>query len=266
MRLNCLLAFLAFWAPPLMADEKVNRLADAMHLSQVMDILVDEAMVQRRELDETLLDNTGGAFFEAQVEDIYDPIWMQERVTEAFERGLTDSQLDQAIVFFESDLGQTIISLENSARRAISDDAIEEMAREAYENTARDSVRYELVNEYIEINNLIEQNVEGSLSADFNFFRGLAYGELSDEGELLAELLSETDSKTEEATTWLYSFLLLAYRPMDETQMRENIAFSRTDTGQAVNEALFDGFDQMFDSISFRLGEAAAQVLRGSDI
>ena len=140
------------------------------------------------------------------------------------------------------------------------------MARETYEATTRDSELFVLVDEYIQANDLIEQNVQGALSADFSFFKGLDQDTLTDDGELLAELLSQKDSMTAETTIWLYSFLLLAYRPLDEVQMRENIAFSRTDTGRALNEALFDGFDRMFDSISYRLGATVAQVLKGSDL
>ncbi len=266
MRLIAFLSAFLVCGTPLFANDKVEKLAQAMRLSEVMDILANEGDDQRRELDETMLGNTGGAFFEAQVGDIYDTVWMRERVTDAFEQGLTDTQLDQAILFFESDLGQTIIELENSARQAISDEAIEAMARDAYNEVARDSVFYELVDEYIQVNNLIEQNVQGALSADYNFFRGLDHEAMTDEAALLADLLSRKDDMTAETTSWLYAFLLMAYRPLDEAQIRENIAFSRTETGRALNEALFDGFDRMLDGISFRLGEAVAMVLNGSEL
>ena len=179
-------------------------------------------------------------------------LWMRARMTDAFEDGMSETQLDQAILFFESDLGQTIIALENSARRAFSDEAIEEMAQEAYENTPKDAVQYELVDEFIQINNLIDLNVQGALSADYNFFKGLDYGPNSDDAELLAQLLSEQEAITADTTTWVYSFLLMAYAPLDEAQLREYIAFSRTETGKALNDALFDGFDRMFDAISFQ--------------
>ena len=266
MRLLTLIPALLFWVAPAFASEKVERLALAMHLMQAMDIIVDEGDTQRQELDKTLLDNSGGEFFEAQVEDIFDPVWMRNRMTDAFEVGLTDAQLDQAIVFFESDLGQTIITLENSARRAFLDETIEDMAREAYENASKDDVHYELVDEFIQVNDLIDLNVQGALSADYNFFKGLKYGPSSDDAELLAQLLAEQDAVTADTTSWVYSFLLMAYAPLDETQMREYIAFSRTETGKALNDALFDGFDRMFDGISFRLGEAVAQVLNAPDL
>ena len=82
----------------------------------------------------------------------------------------------------------------------------------------------------------------------------------------MAQLLTEKDNVRRETETWLYSFLLMAYQPLTETQMRENTAFSRTETGRAVNEAFFVGFDRMYDEIYYRLGRAAFQVLNGSDL
>lgn len=266
MRRVFLAIAVVLWGVPLQADQKVDRLAQAMHLSHVMEILVQEGQGHREELDETLLDNTGGAFFESQVSDIYDPVWMQKQLTDAFEAGLSDAQLDQAILFFESDLGQTIVALENSARQAMSDQAIEDMAREAYDSVKRNTTRFELVDEYIQANDLIEKNVQGALSSDYSFFQGLDVDAQGDDQELLAELLSQKKSRAAETEAWLYSFLLMAYRPLDETQMRENIAFSRTETGGALNDALFDGFDRMFNDISFRMGRAVARTLRASDL
>lgn len=266
MRLVAMCAVVTLWVLPAYAEDRIDRLAQAMNLSKYMEILASEGDTQRLELDETLLDNTGGAFFEAQVADIYDTVWMQAQITEALARGLTETQLDQAALFFESDLGQTIVALEYSARQAFSDQAIEDLARDSYRGVARDSMRFELVKEYIEVNDLIDQNVQGALSYDYNFFKGLDHNSIRDDADLLAELLEQQDSMTVETTTWLYSFLLMAYSPLDEAQMRENIAFSRTETGQALNAALFDGFDRMFDGISYRLGAAVAQVLQGSDL
>lgn len=266
MRFVTAFSLLLLWGTSLAASEKAEKLARALHLDQVMEILRYESQQQRVELDETLLDNKGGAFFQAQLDDIYDPVWMQSQITTAFEQKLTDSQLDHAILFFESDLGRTIVSLENSARRAIVDETIEQMARETYESGPRDTTFFRLVDEYIQVNDLVEQNVQGSLSADFSFFRGLDLEAGMDDSELLAELLSQKDTKTAETRIWLYSFLLMAYRPLDEAQLRENIAFSRTDAGRALNAALFSGFDQMFDTISFQMGRTVAQVLDGSDL
>ena len=63
MRLLALISALFLWALPTFANEKVERLAVAMQLEQAMEIIADEGDIQRRELDKTLLENSGGEFF-----------------------------------------------------------------------------------------------------------------------------------------------------------------------------------------------------------
>ncbi|MDX1744195.1 MAG: DUF2059 domain-containing protein, partial [Ruegeria sp.] len=266
MRLIAVILTLFVSTAPLQAEERVDRLLLALQLDQVIDILREEGQILGQNLQETFLDHKGGPVFLDQVDRIYDADKMRLHVEEVFEGTLTDKQLDQAILFFESELGQTLVSLELSARVALSDETIEEMAQDTYKNADRDADLYRLVDEYIQVNNLIEENVQNSISADYNFFRGLNIGAGQNEAELLTQLFGQKDSTTEETRTWLYSFFLLAYKPLSDAQMRENIAFSRTETGKAVNTALFESFDQMFDAIYFQLGEAVAQVLKGSDL
>ncbi|CUJ95541.1 hypothetical protein RUE5091_01552 [Ruegeria denitrificans] len=261
-------AFLALfaWAVPLQAEEKIERLMQALQLDAVITILRDEGNLLGQDLQQTFLDDNGGPVFLDQVDRIYDADKMRSQVKEVFEEALTESQMERAILFFESDLGQDIISLELSARVAMADETIEEMAQDAYEQGDRSTELFRLVDEYIQVNNLIDENVQNSISADFNFFRGMTLGAGADDGELLAQLLEEKDSVTEDTRTWLYSFFLLAYKPLSDSQMRENIAFSRTETGRAINTALFESFDRMFDTIYYQLGLAVAQVLKGSDL
>lgn len=268
MRLLAAAAALTLWAAPLAANEQVARLMQAMHLSEFMEILSEEGQGQGRAINESMLDGSGGTYFEAQIKELYDPVWMHEQLSHAVERNMTETQLEQAAIFFESELGQTIVSLENSARRALADETIEELARTAYVQIDRDDPFYRLVDEYVQVNDLIEKNVQGTLSADLSFYRGLASGQAgpANERALLGELLSQKDDTKAETTEWMYSFLLLAYKPLNESQMRENIAFSRTETGRALNLALFEGFDDLIDRISFQLGAAVAQALTASDL
>ncbi|WP_170439254.1 DUF2059 domain-containing protein [Ruegeria arenilitoris] len=258
---------LAGWASAVTADQ-VDRLTKAMHLSDVMQILRDEGVAQGRELDKSLLDGEGGSFFEAQVEDLYDKAWMQAKIHDALAGGMSEGQLEQAALFFESDLGRAVVSLENSARRTFSEEAIEEMAMAAYREADRDAAYFRLIDEYVEINDLVDRNVRGALQADYNFFRGLADGQgiTGDDGEMLAQLLAQGAQSEQQTREWLYSFLLFAYQPLSEAQLRENIAFSRTEAGQALNDALFAGLDTMFNELSYQLGVTVAQVLQASDL
>ncbi|EEE37961.1 ribosomal protein L21 [Rhodobacteraceae bacterium KLH11] len=241
MRLLAAAAALTLWALPLAASEYAERLMRAMHLSDFMETLSAEGIAQGQAMDESMLAGSGGAYFQAQVEDLYDPEVMHQQLSQAVARKMTQTQLEQAAIFFESDLGQTIVSLENSARRAIGDEAIEHMARAAYDQADRDEVFFRLVEEYVQVNDLIAKNVRGTLSADYSFYRGLASapGGVFDEALVLEELLAQQENTKAETTEWMYSFLLLAYQPLNEAQMRENIAFSRTEAGRALNTALF---------------------------
>lgn len=266
MRLIAAFATIFLWAMPLQAEEKVERLLQALQLDEVIDILRDEGSTLGEELQKTFLDDNGGPVFLAQVDRIYDAEAMRNQVYEVFEQNLTDSQLDRAILFFESELGQNIVSLEISARVAFSDEAIEEIAQETFKTGDRSTEFYRLVDEYISVNDLIDENVRNSISADFSFFRGMNVGGEIDDADLLAQLLTQKDSMTDETRTWLFSFFLLAYQPLSDAEMRENIAFSRTETGRAVNDALFQSFGRMFDLIYFQMGQAVAQVLKGSDL
>lgn len=268
MRMLAAAAALLLWVGPLAAGEQVERLMRAMQVSDFMGILSEEGLAQARGMNDTLLGGAGGLYFQAQVEALYDPETMQAQLSRSVESNMTEAQLEQAAIFFESTLGQTIVSLENSARQALSDEAIEEIARASYAQADRETPFFRLVDEYVQVNDLIDKNVEGSLSADFNFYRGLAsgQGEFADEQALLEELLSQRDETRAETTEWMYSFLLMAYQPLTDSQMRENIAFSRTDAGRALNNALFEGFDEVIDGISFQLGAAVAQAMRASDL
>ena len=259
---------LTLGAGELSANEHVERLAQALHLDDVIEILGQEGAVQGSDLDHALLDGQGGVFFQDQVRGLYDPDWMKDQIRQALVGHMTESQMTQAAIFFESDLGQTIISLENSARRAFADDGVEEIANSTYRQADRSSDRFRLIREYVQVNDLIEQNMQNALSSDYNFFRGVAEGQgtARDDTTILAELLAQQDDTRVETEKWVYSFLLLAYQPLTQSQMRGNIAFSRTDAGQALNLAIFKGFDEMYDVISYQLGQAVAQALGASDL
>ncbi|MEX0348664.1 MAG: DUF2059 domain-containing protein [Paracoccaceae bacterium] len=253
---------------PATAEESLDELVHAMRLDEVVTILVDEGRNYAASLNTDMLDGDAGSYFFDRVEEIYAPEQMVQTMRDTIRAELNPGQITEAAVFFSSDLGQTIISLENSARRALSDPAVEEMAEETAKTMDRDSDRYQLIEEYIQVNDLVARNVEGTLSSDFNFFQGMAsvQGRGADDRALLAELFSQREEMERDTREWLHGFLVLAYQPLTDAQMRENIAFSATETGQALNQALFLGFDQVYDRISFDLGEAVGLAMQSSDL
>ena len=51
----------------------------------------------------------------------------------------------------------------------------------------------------------------------------------------------------------------MAYDPLAPDDLEAYAAFYRTEAGQALNQAMFSAFNQMFEEISYLLGQAVAQ-------
>ncbi len=120
----------------------------------------------------------------------------------------------------------------------------------------------------MQINDLTERNVSGALGANYRFYRGLVDGgsHRMGEGEILDLVWSEEDAIRADTDGWLRRFLFMAYSPLSEQDMQAYLEFSESETGQALNAALFDGFDRMYHTIYYALGRAVADELQASDL
>ena len=58
----------------------------------------------------------------------------------------------------------------------------------------------------------------------------------------------------------------MAYGPLSDSEMQAYLDFSETEAGQALNGALFDGFDAMYREIYFALGLSVAEALQSSEL
>ncbi|SHF38225.1 hypothetical protein SAMN05444279_13327 [Ruegeria intermedia] len=258
----------AGWAAAAATSETAERLAAALHLREAAQILSEEGVQQVGDIDAAMLEGRGGSYLRAQIEDLYDPAWMHDRLIEALAAGMTATEMTQAAVFFEGETGRTVIRLENSARRAFSDESIRQAALDALAEADQEAEFFRLIDEFVQVNNLVDQNVAGTLGADYAFLRGLADGQgvAADSDQMLAQLLEQAGETEDDTREWLYSFLMLAYGPLDPAQLRENIAFSRTEAGRALNRALFAGLGDMYEDLSYQVGFAVGQVLSASDL
>ena len=143
----------------------------------------------------------------------------------------------------------------------MSDAGIPTAARELVTQTRQaNPALYRLVEEYISTNGLIENNVAASMSQQHRFFLGLSDGGYNDrsEAEILDEVWQMRDPITAETRDWLYGYLVLAYIGLPQNDLDAYLAFSRSEAGQALNAALFDGFGSVFRDVSYGLGRAVA--------
>jgi hypothetical protein len=251
------------------ADARMSVLVDVLRLPEAAQILSNEGLGYAQTLNDEMLNGQGGAGWQVQVGAIYDATRMVEIVRAALEAELEGTALEQAIAFYGSDLGDKIVSLENSARTAIQNPDIEEAARARYSTlNGRDDPRFAQVSRYIASGDMLNQNVTSALNSNVQFLRGLVDGGAMkmSEDEILSDVSNGLEATREDTTSWLYGFRLLAYHPLTDAELEAYIAFSQTSAGQALNRALFNGFGTAYEDISYALGRAVALNMTAQEL
>jgi len=273
MRLRHLLSFLVgaicLVVTTTARAQDAEDLSEVMRLEEVIEVLREEGAAFGNDLDRDMLGGLGGAFWSDQVARVYDPGRMSEALLLSLSEGMDSDQIAETLVFFRTDLGQRILSLETSARQAMSDPEVEQIASETYRDMKQSGdPRLAVITRFIEVNDLLERNVASTLGSSYYFMRGLVEGGASDMSEeaITADVWSQEDETRLETEEWLYGFLLLAYRPLSDEDLAGYIAYSETPAGQALNSALFDGFDSMYLGISHALGVLVAEASESSDL
>ncbi|MDJ0628294.1 MAG: DUF2059 domain-containing protein [Rhodobacter sp.] len=263
----------AFWSGPALSqdDRRVEPLYRALGLPEIVAIMREEGIDYGLELEAELFPGRGGARWAAVVEQIYDLDRMEETVLGRLDTDLASADLAPMTAFFGSDLGREIVQLEVTARRALLDEGVEEVSRAVLEDLtlARDP-RLDLIRDFAEANGLVENNVVGAMNSNYAFYTGLADGgafpgEMTEE-QILTDVWSQEEAIREDTEAWLYSYLVMAYRPLSDADIEAYIAFSRTGPGTVLNRAMFDAFDEMFAAVSLALGRAAAGFLAGEEL
>ncbi len=253
------------------AQNRTAPLVEALQLEEILRIMREEGLGYGESLADDMFPGRGGAAWAETVSQIYDLDTMRQTMITAFEAEMEEVDIAPLTAFFGSGLGREIIALEVSAREAFLDDAIEEASNaRAAQMADDDDPRYLLVREFIEANALIETNVVGALNSNYAFYLGLVDGgsfpyELT-EDQILADVWGQEPEIRDNTTEWLFSYLLMAYQPLEDAELQRYLELSQTDEGQAMNRALFAGFDLMFNQISRALGLSVSRYLGGEEL
>jgi Uncharacterized protein conserved in bacteria (DUF2059) len=276
------LAVLLAMAPPLLADTlakapssevSVADIGQVLQLDDLFGVLREEGIARGKALEADMFPGGGGSDWQETVARIYDV----PRLRAAFDQALTaEFAADPAVVpeivaFFGSDLGQRVVHLEIEARRTYLDLAAEEAARVAADDAAANKdPKVALIRRMIEASDLLEMNVAGALTGNLAFMTGLVstgvYGSAMPEDQIMSDIWSQEEQTRADMSTWLYSFLGLAYHPLTEAELETYIEFWESPAGQRLNSALFAAFNTVFRQVSLDLGRAAGRAMQGRDI
>lgn len=253
------------------AQSDVLKLTELLRIPEIMDVMRAEGRTNGDEMAAEMFPGRDTGWFSDQIDAIYDVDWMLETYEAAFSDAMAGADLSEAIVFWESDLGRRIITLELTGRQALLEDAVSERVVDSYHGAVEhDDPRLDLIRRYVVANALIEQNVEGALNSNFAFMAGLAgaggVGADLTSDQMLRDVWSQEPQIRADTEEWLMSYLFMAYRPLTDQEIEAYIAFSLTDAGQRMNAALFSAFDTMYNDLSYALGEAVGKFSQGEDI
>lgn len=257
----CAAIMTIFACSPVWADAKITVLMDVMQIEDVVDILKEEGLQYGATLDAEMLDGQGGAFWAEQVRRLYDPQRMEAELRRAFSEELSDADVASSIDFYASDTGTRIIESENRTRRALSDPDIAAAADDLVAQLrSEDAPVLALTEKFIEVNDLIGNNVAGAMSQHYHFLKGLTDGGYAarTEDELLDDVWQRRDAITADTEIWMTSFLTLAFVSLSQDELESYVDFSQSEAGRALNSALFVGFEAIYKDISYGLGRAIA--------
>lgn len=255
------------------AGGDVAAVTSALKLPEVFSVMRQEGLDYGRDLEADMFPGGGGVRWQEAVEGIYATDRMVADFTSAFEAELAASgdDLPAMLDFFTSGLGQRVVALEISARRALLDEAVDEASRAKLEEMRETGdPRLDLIEDFVAANGLIEANVTGGLNANYAFYQGLAdAGALPGamtEDEIIGEIWGQEADIRAETEIWIHAYLAMAYAPLTDDEIATYTAFSESEAGRSLNRALFAGFDTVFEDVSRQLGRAAGAVLAGHDL
>ncbi len=253
------------------AGPDVQALFEALRLSDIVQVMRDEGIAYGDEIGADLFGSSPPADWQETVAEIYDPARLEPQVLEALAVATAGQDIGPILDFFTQAPGSTFIDLEVSARQAMLDPEVEQMAKEAAAVAMADeSPLFAQVQRFVAVNDLVETNVVAAMNSTYAFYLGLmdggAFPAEMTESDILGDVWAQEPMIRANTEEWVYSFLLMAYGPLSPEDMEAYIAFSETDAGRAANRAIFAAFDGMFEDISLALGRAAARYMATEEL
>lgn len=279
LRMLLIVTGLAFAQPAISQDTNAPvieqslemQIWDTLQMSELAWIIRDEALVEAEDMQKSMFERGGDGRWLDAVEKIHTP----KRVEKLLRDNLTvalkevpEPLIQEGLRFYETDLGRKIVLLEDSTRRAMLDEDVEEDAFAGFaEAASHNKPRVAQIGRMIEEADLIEQNVVSGLNSVLAFSKGFEAGDgyrmPMTEAQILEETWKQEPLIRSQSLGWLEAFLYLAYSSLSDEELDEYIEFSRSLPGKALTNVLYSSFDKLFVQTSYEMGIAAAGQLEG---
>jgi hypothetical protein len=256
------------WVPTAYADQaRVAELFVALNMDEIISIMQYEGKLDAVATIKMYAERAVDEEVRARIDSIFDATEMQAALIKQTSENMNDAQIVAATEFLSSNVGMRANTLETTARRAISDDAIEEYALSQFED-ASELTRYKQFQDLITTLDLIDQNTYSAMGAQYVFMRQLADTEALDlTDDAITELLMASEDELREGISeWLFGFFNMAYAPLSDADLATYIDFQKSDAGQALNRSLFAGFNELSVRHAQKMGTMVAELLKVQDL
>lgn len=268
--LAAMLALLLVAQPGLaQKNPTIDDLLDALRLEQTITVMQQEGAAYGEDLADQLIPNVNRNSWAQTIRQIYEADRMRALVASGVEAEIASDDIKPILEYLSRDEVREIISLEISARRAFLDPDLEADAKARFAEMSGQGMHLlEQVDAMIRDSDLVEANVAGALNADLMFYRGLVDGGAfrMSEAEILEQARGNEAAVRASSREWLEAFLMTAYQPLEREVLEDYVAFWRSPDGRLLTRALFAGFDQMYEDISYLLGRAVAREMTSEDL
>lgn len=253
--------------------DPVEDLAKAMKLPRLFQILSAEGQSYGETLEEEVLTQDDGNRWRRIVGEIHSADRLERQSMAKFAKVLAGKEalVEQMTGYFTSEEGRRVIDFELAAREALIDLDVQKAAEAAHAQLQKkDADRAAQYEALIASNDLIEQNVAGALNSNMAFYRGMLAGGglqgILPESDIMADLWAQEPEIRSQTESWLRAYVTLAYGGLTLPEVEGYVTFSGSAAGQTLNRALFEAFNQTFDSTSYQMGLAVARLSEGQDI
>lgn len=254
-------------------ETQAEVLYQVMEMPALLEVMRAEGLKLGADMGEEYFPNRVARGFDALVSQIYDIASMDTIMRAEFVAGMakrvSPEELERLIAFFHEGPGQRLAKAEVAARRAFLEETVESDAKARGDEIAEtDPGLAALIAAYIAANDLIERNVSGALTANYNFYIGLVDGGgyAVDDSQILADVWAQEDATRKDSARWLTGYLLHAYGDLDRDDLAAYVDLSRTDAGSALNQVLFDGFGILYNDIYRALGLSISSLMAGEEL
>jgi len=249
--------------------DAISDLYDALQMDRVNEIIRVEGIRDAQGTGEAYLSANSVERFVDQAKSVYQLDIMEKDFKRLMTENLSTSDANEILLFYRRPIGKIASELEVSARVAISETEIEEMAKtKLKEAKALKNTRLDEIESVIKTLELVEQNLIGAYAAQFAFMYELSkLGVIELSRQEMIDIITNDEEKLKgEILEWLMAFSHMAYAPMSDEEFSVYNDFSKSDLGIALNRALFSVYNEMAKDQSQSLANILGEFMKSEDL